>query len=95
MINIHNPVKELIQFYAEELGDKTIIKVLEAGHITNESEANCILNFCDSMFDLAVKYESENKSVLGEPAKIYDVEKAYSVLNDIVSEEGFDYLIKD
>ncbi len=94
-MNIHEPIVDLVNFYAQELNDEVAKKVVGLGKIENETEAVCVLKFCDKMFDLAIKYEAEKKDVLGVPAKVYDAEKAYSILSDLVSEQGFDHLIED
>jgi hypothetical protein len=95
IMNIHKPIVDLVNFYAQELNDETATKVVGLGEIENESEAVFLLGFCEKMFELSIKYEAEGKSVLGMPAKVYDAEKAYSILSDLVSEQGFDHLIEN
>lgn len=94
-MNFHQPILDLANFYATELNDSEVLEALTKNTINSESSAKHILSFCDEMFDLAVKYEQERVMVLGSEAKAYDVEKVYSVLNDWVSEQGYDYLIED
>lgn len=95
MLKIHKPIIEIINFYASELNDQLIKVIIESQEIKSETEAIHVLEFCNKMFDLAINYEKENKLVLGEPAKVYDAEKTYSVLNDFVADQGFDHLIED
>lgn len=94
-MNMHKPIIDLVEFYANELKNEAVLNIIRSQKIENEVQASGVLEFCEEMFDLAIKYESENRQVLGGPAKVYDVEKVYSVLNDLVSEQGFDYLIED
>jgi len=94
-MNFHQPIKNIANFYAGKLQDSTIPKLLDKQTLESESEAKHVLEFCEKMFDLAVNFEKQGEKVLGEPAIVYDVEKVYSVLNDFVSEQGYDYLIED
>ncbi len=94
-MNFHQPIKNIANFYADKLQDRTIPTLLDKQILENESEAKHILEFCEKMFDLAIDFEKQGEMVLGEPAIVYDVEKVYSVLNDFVSEQGYDYLIED
>ncbi len=87
-MNFHQPILDPANFYASELNDTETLEVLAKNTISSESSAKHILSFCEEMFDLAVKYENEKVMVLGSEAKVYDVEKVYSVFNDWVSEQA-------
>ncbi|WP_020405082.1 hypothetical protein [Hahella ganghwensis] len=94
-MNIHEPIKNLITCYAGKLGDGQMLRIMEKLSLDSEPEAQHVLEFCEKMFDLALEMEERKEVILGEPAQAYDAEKAYSVLNDFVSDQGFDYLIED
>jgi len=94
-VNIHQPIKELVYFYSARLGDQRTPRIVDAQRVDTEDDAKHVLSFCEKMFELSMRLEYEKVIVCGRPAKTYDVEKVYSILSDLVSASGFDYLIED
>jgi len=94
-MRIHQPIKDLVHFYAERLDDQLTPRIVDAESITTEEDARHVLDFCENMFELAMRLEHERVLFSGQPVKAYDAEKAHSVLSDLVSESGFEYLIED
>lgn len=95
MITFTPAALDLIRFYAAELADPRTPDIVSRMKIASESEASHVLAFCEGMFDLAMKFQKEGRAGPGGPVVVYDAEKLHSLLNDLVSEQGFDHLIAD
>lgn len=95
MMTLHEPVKKLAKFYAGRLGDLRAAGIVDAGVVQDEEEARHLLEFCDRMFDLAMKLHEDRELVFNEPVQLYDVEKSCIVLHSLVSSSGFDHLIEE
>jgi hypothetical protein len=94
LMELHEPVKKLIKFYAARLGDAPAARIVDSEVVRDQWDAQHLLRFCDRMFDLAIKLHEDHELVFDEPVQLYDVEKSCIVLHGLVSSSGFDYLIE-
>lgn len=95
MIKLTPTALDLIRFYAAELADPRTADIVSGMKIASDEEARQVLEFCERMFDLSMQFEKEGRVAPGGPVKVYDAEKLHALLNDFVSEQGFDHLIAD
>jgi hypothetical protein len=93
-MSLHGPILEIARFYARHLEDADALRIVDAGVVRDEAEARHLLEFCENMVDTAVRLREERELVHGEPVNMYDVEKTYLTLHDVISGGGFDHLIE-
>jgi len=92
--NIHQPVKDLMRYYAEEIGDEKALSVLRKESIDSESEAKDILAFLDSMCEKIAIDSKSNTVVLRQPVHTTDAEKILSIIEDLIEELGYGHLLE-
>jgi hypothetical protein len=94
-MSLHEPIKQLVRFFADRLSDPQVIEIVDSGRVRTEEEARQLLSFIDRMLDLAVELREERELVLGEPIHLYDLEKTAIVLQNLVAEAGFEHLMDE
>lgn len=94
MKNIHQPIKDLMRHYAEELHDEKVLSVLRKESIDSESEAKDILDFLDSMCKKIATDAKNNVVILRQPIHTTDAEKICSIIEDQIEELGYGHLFE-
>jgi type II secretory pathway component GspD/PulD (secretin) len=94
-MSVHEPIKQIVRFFADRLSEPKIIEIVESGTVRGEAEARQLLSFIDRMLDLAVELREERELVLGEPIHLYDLEKTAIVLQNLVAKAGFEELMDE
>jgi len=92
MKNIHQPIIEIMAYYAKELDNKKVQEILQKESIDTELEAKEILNFLDSMCEQVAVDSKSNIVVLRQPIHTTDAEKVCDVMEDFIEELGYGHL---
>ncbi|OZG70001.1 hypothetical protein BTA51_28140 [Hahella sp. CCB-MM4] len=95
MNNMDEYIKKYVNHYAEIVGSQNISSIISKGAVSSEDEARELISFIDTMCRQSQSDEAAGKTVLGYPAKTYDAEKAAMILEELIEDCGFDYLIDD
>jgi hypothetical protein len=93
MKNIHQPILDIMKYYAAELGSETVKVVMEKQAIESEDEAKEILIFLDEMCSKVSIDAKDNVVVLNQPIHTSDAEKVCDVIEDYIEELGYGNLI--
>ncbi len=94
MKNIHQPIKDIMSYYASNLKNKNILVILEKESIDSEQEAKEVLTFLDLMSDKIVADSKDNVVVLQQQIHTTDAEKVCDVIEDYIAELGYEYLME-
>jgi len=94
MKNIHQPIKDIMSYYATKLENKNVQVVLKNESISSEQEAKDVLLFIDLMCKKIAEDEKKNVIVLHQSIRTTDAEKICDVIEDYIEELGYEYLIK-
>jgi hypothetical protein len=93
MKNIHQPILDIMKYYAAELGSETVKVVMEKQAIESEDEAKEILIFLDEMCSKVSIDAKDNVVVLNQPIHTSDAEKVCDVIEDYIEVLGYGNLI--
>lgn len=93
MKNIHQPILDIMKYYASELGRETVKSVIKKQAIESEDEAKEILIFLDEMCSKVSVDAKENVIILNQPIHTSDAEKVCDVIEDYIEELGYGNLI--
>ncbi|TMO00088.1 hypothetical protein [Pseudoalteromonas sp. S558] len=94
MKNIHQPIKDIMSYYASSLENKNVLAILEKQSIDSEQEAKEVITFLDLMSDKIAEDSKANVVVLQQPIHTTDAEKICDVLEDYIEELGYEHLIE-
>ncbi|QFT53278.1 hypothetical protein [Microbulbifer sp. THAF38] len=90
MKNIHQPIKDIMSYYAQKLSNQKVLNILQKDSIESEDEAKDILLFLDSMCTEIAQDAQNNVVVLRQPIKTSDAEKICDVIEDYIEEIGYE-----
>ncbi|WP_444929443.1 hypothetical protein ACJJIF_16625 [Microbulbifer sp. SSSA002] len=89
MKNIHQPIKDIISYYASKLSNQEVLDILQKNSIESKREAKDILLFLDSMCIEISKDAQNNTLVLRQPIKTVDAEKVCDIIEDYIEAIGY------
>ena len=84
MKNIHQPIKDIMSYYALKIENRNVLAILKKESIDSEQEAKEILTFLNSMCDKISEDAKENINVLHQPIHTTDAEKICDIIEDYV-----------
>ncbi|MET1257593.1 hypothetical protein [Aliikangiella maris] len=93
MKNIHQPIKDIMSYYASNLENKSVLEILEKQSIDSEQEAKEVIAFLNLMSDKIAEDSKDNIVVLQQPIHTTDAEKICDVIEDYIEELGYEHLI--
>lgn len=89
---MHKHIKDFILHYSD-VHDKEVSKMVKSQIVPSEADAVRLLSFIDVLFKCSRQDMEERKIVLGEPADIYDAEKAGMTILDILRANNFNTMV--
>ncbi|WP_444943399.1 hypothetical protein ACJJIK_16845 [Microbulbifer sp. ZKSA006] len=89
MKNIHQPIKDIMSYYASKLSNQEVLDILQKNSIESKREAKDILLFLDSMCIEISKDAQNNTLVLRQPIKTVDAEKVCDIIEDYIEAIGY------
>ncbi len=94
MKNIHKPIIDFMAYYAKQLNDETVLRVLSNLSINTEDEAKRVLSFLEIMCDHVIEDAKNNVVVLNQSVCTSDAEKVCDVIEDYIEEIGYEHLVE-
>lgn len=94
MKNIHQPIKDIMFYYASHPEDSTILAILKKESIDSEQEAKDVLTFLNLMYNKIAEDAKNNVVVLKQPIHTIDAEKICDVMEDYIEDQGYEYLVE-
>lgn len=93
MKNIHQPIKEIMKYYAIKLENETASLVINKEAIESEGEAKEFLSFLETMCNTIAVDAKESVVVLNQPIHTTDAEKVCDIMEDYIEGLGYGHLI--
>jgi len=93
MKNIHQPIKDILSYYANILKNERVIEILNKESIDSKNEAKELYLFLEPMCNKIAEDAKNGTTVLRQPIHTTDAEKICNIIEDYIEEIGYENLI--